>query len=135
MTREFLLPVWERWGKIARQANVPLYTVDSDGFIGELIPIFIEAGFNCCDPIEVAAGNDIVAFRKRYGKSIAFRGGIDKRAIAKGGGVIEDELKRVTPVIQSGGYIPGCDHGVPADVSWTNFVYYTNLLAQATGWL
>ena len=35
----------------------------------------------------------------------------------------------------AGGNIPGCDHGVPSDVSWPNFVYYTKLLAQATGWM
>jgi len=100
-----------------------------------LIPIWIEAGVNCCDPIEVAAGNDIVAFRKEFGKDMAYRGGVDKRAIAAGGEAIEDEINRIRGVIDSGGYIPSCDHGVPADVSWPNFVRYTKLLAEATGWL
>ncbi len=135
MTREFLLPTWKRWGEIARKAGVPIYSMDSDGFIGELIPIWIEAGINVCDPIEVAAGNDIVAFRRQFGKNIAYRGGVDKRAMAKGGKVIEDEIRRIEPVIRSGGFIPSCDHGVPSDVSWDNFVYYTKLLAKATGWL
>ena len=35
---------------------------------------------------------------------------------------IENELKRLRPVIKSGGYIPGCDHGVPHDVSWENYI-------------
>ena len=34
---------------------------------------------NVCDPIEVAAGNDINEFRKKFGKNIAYRGGVDKR--------------------------------------------------------
>ena len=38
-------------------------------------------------------------------------------------------------IIQAGGYIPSCDHGVPSDVSWPDFVYYVKLLAKATGWL
>jgi hypothetical protein len=38
------------------------------------------------------------------------------------------------PVIDDGGYVPGCDHGVPSDVSWPNYVHYTGLLAKATGW-
>ncbi|HRU06006.1 MAG TPA: uroporphyrinogen decarboxylase family protein [Candidatus Brocadiia bacterium] len=135
MTRQHLLPVYKRWGEIIRKAGVPLYGVDSDGFIGELIPIWIDAGMNFCDPIEVAAGNDIVQFRRQFGKDMAYRGGIDKRAIAKGGAVIEQEILRVDPVIRSGGYIPSCDHGVPHDVSWPNFVRYTGLLAKATGWL
>jgi uroporphyrinogen decarboxylase len=118
-----------------KSAGVPVYAMDSDGFIGEIIPIWIEAGINACDPIEVAAGNDINEFRKEFGHKIAFRGGVDKRCIAKGGSIIEDEINRLSPVIKDGGYIPGCDHGVPSDISWDNFVYYTKLLAKQTGWL
>ncbi|MFA6293647.1 MAG: uroporphyrinogen decarboxylase family protein [Victivallales bacterium] len=135
MAREYLLPVWKRWGEIIRGAGVPVYAMDSDGFIGELIPLWIEAGINACDPIEVAAGNDIVDFRKRFGKNMAYRGGVDKRAMAKGGRVIEEEIRRIEPVIRDGGFIPGCDHGVPSDVSWDNYVYYVKLLSKATGWM
>jgi len=135
MVREFLLPVYKRWGNIARNAGVPVYGIDSDGYIGELIPIWMEAGVNACDPIEVAAGNDIVAMRKEFGHKMAYRGGIDKRAMAKGGRILEEEVDRVTPVIRDGGYVPGCDHGIPADVSWQNFVHYVGLLAERTGWL
>ncbi len=135
MAREFLLPTWIKWGEIIRDAGVPVYAMDSDGFIGELIPLWIEAGINACDPIEVAAGHDIVDFRRRFGKNMAYRGGVDKRAMAKGGRVIEEEIKRIEPVIRDGGFIPSCDHGVPSDVSWDNFVYYVKLLSKATGWL
>lgn len=135
MTREFLLPVWGAWGQVIRKAGIPIYACDSDGFIGELIPLWIEAGINVCDPIEVAAGNDINEFRRVFGNKMAYRGGVDKREMAKGGKFIEAEMKRLEPVIKSGGYIPSCDHGVPSDVSWPNFVYYSKLLAKATGWL
>jgi len=135
MAREFLLPTWRRWGELIRGVGCPIYGVDSDGFVGELIPIWLEAGINACDPIEVAAGNDIVEFRRSFGREMAFRGGVDKRAMAKGGRVIEAEMKRLEPVIRDGGYIPGCDHGIPPDVSWADFVYYVGLLAQTTGWL
>jgi uroporphyrinogen decarboxylase len=135
MTRKFLLPCWKYWGEIIHEAVIPLYAVDSDGAIDELIPIWIEAGVNACDPIEVAAGNDIVEFRKRFGKNMAYRGGVDKREMARGGQRLEAEIERIMPVIKDGGFIPSCDHGVPSDVSWPNFVYYTKLLAQATGWL
>lgn len=134
MCREFLLPVWQRWGEVIRAHRIPLYAMDSDGFIGELIPLWIEAGINVCDPIEVAAGNDIADFRKRFGKNMAYRGGVDKRAIAAGGTAIEKEIRRLEPVIRDGGFIPGCDHGVPHDVSWSDYVNYVRLLAQVTGW-
>jgi len=84
----------------------------------------------------VAANNDIVQFRKQFGKQMAYKGGIDKRAIAKGGDVIKRELERVIPpLFEDGGYIPGCDHGVPPDISWPNFIEYSRLLAQYCGWI
>lgn len=92
-------------------------------------------GIDCCYPVEVAAHCDIVEFRQCYGHAMAYCCGVDKRALAKGGKAIGDELKRLEPVIKDGGYIPGCDHGIPADVSWLNFVEYSRLKAQITNWL
>ena len=135
MVRTYLLPTYQRWGELIRSAGCPIFDVDSDGYIGELIPIWLDAGVNVCDPIEVAAGNDIAEFRKKFGRKMAYRGGVDKRAIAKGGVTIEREIQRLLSVVKSGGYIPGCDHGVPSDISWDNFVYYVRLLAATTGWL
>lgn len=135
MTREFILPTWKHWGDILHKAGCPIYDVDSDGYIGELIPLWIEAGFQVCDPVEVAAGNDLPAYRRQYGKRIAFQGGVDKRAMAKGGKVIAAEMERLRPVIEGGGYYPGCDHGIPADVPWPCMVEYARILAQMTGWL
>jgi uroporphyrinogen decarboxylase len=135
MTREFLLPAYQCWGEIIRAAGVPIYGMDSDGYIGQLVPIWMEAGINMCDPIEVAAGNDIVKFRETFGRRISFRGGVDKRAMAQGGAVIKAEIDRLRAVIAGGGYIPSCDHGIPSNVSWSNFVHYVGLLARATGWL
>ncbi|MHC4418633.1 MAG: uroporphyrinogen decarboxylase/cobalamine-independent methonine synthase family protein [Planctomycetota bacterium] len=133
--RQLLMPCWQKWGQLIRGAGVPIYAIDSDGYIGELIPIWIESGVNCCDPIEVAAGNNLSEFRKQFGKHMAYRGGVDKRLIAAGGAKIEAEIERLRPVINDGGFIPGCDHGVPHDISWPDFVYYARLLAEATGWL
>ena len=135
MTRRFCMPSWSRWSAELRAAGVPIVDMDSDGFVGELIPLWLESGINVCDPLEVAAGNDIVACRRQFGRRIAYRQGIDKRAIAKGGRILQDELNRIAPVVADGGYIPGCDHGVPSDISWPNFLTYSRLLAQITGWL
>ena len=137
MVRRFLLPTWMRWIQEIKQASPEtLVLMDSDGYVGELIPLWVEAGFDACTPMEVAAGNDIVAYRRQYGKRIAYLGGIDKRALAKGGDVMRAELMRVVPpLLEEGGFIPSCDHGVPPDISWPNFIDYARLLAQLTGWL
>jgi len=136
MTNKFLVPAYQKWIPKLKKKGCPIIEVDSDGYIGELIPIWIEAGFNCCSPVEVAAHNDIVEYRKLYGKKMAFQGGIDKRCIAKGGKAMEEELLRVVPpLLEEGGYIPSCDHGVPPDISWNDFIEYGRLLAKLTGWI
>ncbi len=74
--------------------------------MAELLPLWIEAGFNCCFPVEVAAGNDIVAYRRQYGRQMAYLGGIDKRAIAAGGATMCAEVLRVVPpLLEDGGLI------------------------------
>ena len=135
MTRQFLMPAWQRWSHETRDAGVLIVDMDSDGKVDELIPLWIESGINVCDPIEVAAGNDINEYRRVFGHSMAYRQGVDKRCMAKGGSVIEDEMTRIAPVAADGGFIPGCDHGVPFDISWPDYVHFARLLAEMTGWL
>jgi len=134
MTRRFLQPCYDRWGAQAKAAGVPLLDMDSDGCVEDLLPVWIESGINVCDPVEAAAHNDLPALRRRFGRAMAYRGGVDKRAIARGAAALHDELERLEPVVRDGGYIPGCDHGVPPDISWPNFVAYARLLARMTGW-
>jgi len=135
MTRRFLQPCYDRWVGQARAAGCPIIDMDSDGYIGDLIPIWIESGVNVCNPMEAAAHNDLPEYRRRFGRAMAYRGGVDKRAIARGGRALREELQRLEPVVRDGGYIPGCDHGVPADVAWPHFVDYSRRLAEMTGWL
>jgi hypothetical protein len=136
MTRRFLLPTWQVWAEMIKRRGSTVAAMDSDGCIDELIPLWIEAGIDLCEPIEVAAGNNIVALRRRFGKKMAYRGGVDKRALAAGGAVMRREVIRVVPpLLVDGGFLPSCDHGVPPDISWPTFVEYTRLLARLTGWL
>jgi hypothetical protein len=107
-----------------------------DGYVAELMPIGIEVGVNCTFPVEVAAGNDVVAYRRQYGKKMAYEGSIGKRALAAGGEIMQTEvLQVVLPLLEDGGFIPGCDHGVPPDISWPDYVACSRLLARLTGWL
>ena len=135
MTRRFLKPCYDRWVGQARAAGCPIIDMDSDGCVADLLPIWVESGINCCNPMEVAAHNDLADYRRRFGRAMAYRGGVDKRDMARGGEAIREELARLEPVVRDGGFIPGCDHGVPADVSWPNFVDYSRRLARMTGWL
>ena len=84
----------------------------------------IASGVNLLFPMEVAAGCDVNEWCRRY-PTLAFMGGIDKRALALGPQAIDQELERIRPAIALGRYIPDLDHLVPDDVSWDNYCYFS----------
>lgn len=132
--RQKLVPVWRQWGEIVHGSGCPVYMMDSDGFVGTLVPLLIEAGFDINDPLEVAAGNDIIKLQEEFGDRIAFMGGVDKRVMARGGDELRDFMEYIRPAVRRGRYIPSCDHGIPDDVSWPRMIEYARLLAEITGW-
>ncbi len=133
MFREFMTPYYRRIEKIVRPAGIDLQMLDCDGNIWELIPLWLELGINILCPMEVAAGMDVVALRREFGKDLLMLGGFDKRILAAGKKEIELELERLRPVIEGGGYIPTIDHGTPPDVSLTNVCHYVQCLKTMFG--
>jgi uroporphyrinogen decarboxylase len=131
MFREFMIPNYRKITSLLREHGVDVVFIDSDGNINELIPLWLETGINGFYPLEVVAGMDPVALRKKYGKDILLIGGINKIALAKGEDEIRRELESKIPFLCSqGGYIPWCDHLIPPDVSYKNYRFYLNMLKK-----
>ena len=118
MYREIVMPCQKRFCDYchARGMKVLLHTCGNNM---ELVPLFIEAGFDVLNPLEVKAGMDIFELKKDYGDALVLWGGIDVRAIAHPDpAVLEKEIaEKVTMAKQGGGYIFGSDHSIPDDVS------------------
>lgn len=129
--REFMLPHYKKITEFLRKKGIDLITVDSDGNVEELIPLWLEGGVNGILPLEVAAGMDAVSLRKKYGKDLILIGNIDKRVLAKDKKEIKEEVMRKVPLLLSrGGYFPGVDHAVPPDVPFENYGYYLELIRE-----
>jgi len=124
MFKEFMTPRYKRMTECVRSLGIDIIFVDSDGDVSELIPLWLEAGVNGVYPMEVAAGMDVVALRKQYGRDLLMTGGIDKRALARGKEAIDAELEAKVPLALEGGYIPHIDHAIPSDVPYEAFAYY-----------
>ncbi len=81
-------------------------------------------------PFEVAAGCDVVRTGCEY-PDLAIFGGIDKRVLAQGREAIDAMLARIIPEMRArGGYIPTCDHGVPAEVPYEDYLYYRRRVVE-----
>ncbi len=128
LVRRYMLPRYRRVVDFLRRRGVEFISLDSDGQITSLIPIWLEAGINVLYPFEPQAGMDVAAVRREFGRDLRMWGGIDKRALAWGPAAIDAELARVAPVVQDGGYVPFPDHSLPPDVSWANYCYFMERL-------
>lgn len=127
MVKKFMMPNYKKIKDFADREDIPIFSVDTDGKVDELLPLFMESGVNLVWPFEVAAGSDIVKFGRQY-PSLCIMGGIDKRELAKDKKAINAELKKIAPMFSRGRYIAGLDHAIPPDVSWENMKYYVRQL-------
>ncbi|MBN1557369.1 MAG: hypothetical protein JW951_04410, partial [Lentisphaerae bacterium] len=65
---------------------------------------------------------------------LVMSGGIDKRVLAAGPDAIEAEVRRIIPAMaRRGGYIPTCDHGVPEEVPYENYLHYRQRALELGG--
>lgn len=131
---EFIKPYYRKIWDLVHTRGCRIFDQDSDGFMEPVIDAFLECGVNCMHPLEPAAGMDIVRIRKKYGKRLAFVGGLDKFAVREGGDILENELKRKVPFMtESGGCILGLDHRIPNGTLLENYKTYLHLLRSLAG--
>ena len=123
LVREFMLPAYKELAEFLRERGVSVIMVDCDGNTAELLPLWMEAGFDGCHPCEIAAASDPVLLRNTYPRCRLI-GGIDKREIARGREGVDHELGRLESVMRQGAYIPLIDHYVPPDISFETYLYY-----------
>lgn len=129
MMREFLLPYYEQLisGIKSRQIDTARHLhfhIDTDGFAVPTVPIYRELGMDVMSPFEVASGCDVVEIGREY-PDLTMSGGVDKRELAKGRAAIDRLVDRIFPVMRErGGYIPTCDHGVPEEVGYEDYLHY-----------
>jgi uroporphyrinogen decarboxylase len=133
MMREFLFPYYQQLIKniSARQkGSTPFLKVDTDGFSDPAIPLYMELGLNFLAPFEAASGCDVVRTGMEY-PELLISGGFDKRILAESKDAIDREVDRIMPVMKKrGGYYPTCDHGVPEEVSFENYMHYRKRMRE-----
>lgn len=116
----------------AFKARGKFMILHSCGYVAELVPLIIETGFDCLQPLEVKAGNDVLELKRRYGEQLTFMGGIDVRAMADPDPeAIEREITGKIPFLKrGGGYIYHSDHSVPDNVSLQQYRRVLELVAR-----
>jgi uroporphyrinogen decarboxylase len=132
--KQYLVPHYRRITDLLRKHDVGVIWVDCDGKIDQLVPLWLDAGVNCMFPIEIGTwGADPVKYRQQYGKDLLLMGGFDKHVLARSKREIEQEVYRLLPLVEEGGYIGFCDHRVPPDVPFENYLFYLETIRRVWG--
>jgi uroporphyrinogen decarboxylase len=100
-----------------------------DGDVREFIPLLIEAGFDCIEPLEARAGNDVRELKPRYGDRLSFFGNISMDVLATGDreAIRREVTSKIECARRGGGYIHQSDHSVPPTVSYDAYRYWLDL--------
>ncbi|MBN1865266.1 MAG: hypothetical protein JW808_10230 [Victivallales bacterium] len=139
MINKFIIPYYQQFIGNVKQRQIDrsrhIYVqIDTDGLADPVIPVYRKGiGMDVMSPFEVASGCDVVRTGKEF-PDLVMSGGIDKRVLAQGKKQIDDMLRRIIPEMRRrGGYIPTCDHGVPAEVTLENYMHYRQRCIELGG--
>jgi hypothetical protein len=116
---------YKRLTGLAATHGIELVSLDCDGCIDALLPIWLENGVNTMFPIEVGTWRaNIAPWRARYGRALRGVGGMDKVVFSRDYAAVDAEIERLKPLIELGGFIPCPDHRIAPDAKWENVQYY-----------
>ena len=100
---EKIAPHYRRINDLALLHGIDLASVDSDGKIDALVPIWLESGVNVMFPIEVGAwGGSYQPWREQYGRQVRGIGGMRKQVLDLEYRDINLEIERLRPLVDLG---------------------------------
>jgi uroporphyrinogen decarboxylase len=124
---EHCVPAYKRITDLLKKNGCSLVSVDCDGLIDELVPLWLEGGVNIMFPIEVGVWDaKITPWREKYGRELRGIGAMNKHAVCKDRAAVDMEIERLKEQVALGGFIPCPDHRLPPESKWNLVRYYTD---------
>jgi uroporphyrinogen decarboxylase len=124
-------PHYRRITDLCADHGIDVVSLDCDGKIDALVPIWLENGVNTMFPIEVGTWKASIApWREELGEGLLGVGGMDKKVFAFDKAAVKAEVERMKPLVEMGGFIPCPDHRIPPDAKWELVRYYTDLMRE-----
>jgi len=124
-------PYYKKLTDLGKQYGIKIFSLDCDGCIDQLVPVWFENGINTMFPIEVGTwGASIAPWREQFGKGLMGIGGMNKRVFAWDFNAVDAEIERLKPLVDLGGFIPCPDHRIAPDAKWDNVRYYCDKMRE-----
>ncbi|MGC9453638.1 MAG: uroporphyrinogen decarboxylase family protein [Phycisphaerae bacterium] len=131
---DLLVPQYKRISSLLRKHGCNYIMLDSDGDVRALIPGWLAGGVNITFPLEVGTwSQEPVSMREQFERDLRICGGFDKHILARSTDDIAREIDRLAPLVEQGGCVPFCDHRVPPDVPFENYLFYVQRAKEVWG--
>ena len=115
-----------------RKYGIDIVSVDCDGFIEDLVPIWLDNGVNTMFPVEYGAWEyDFQVMRKKFGKELRGLGNMNKHVLGMSRNAVDLEIERAKRLVALGGFVPCFDHRIPPDAEWDLTRYYCDQMKEA----
>jgi len=129
---EIIMPYEKALISFFKEYKLPVI-LHSCGDIRKAIPLAIEAGFDCLQPMEAKAGCNVIDIAKTYGNTLSYMGNIDVVELGTNDPAkIKDEIvPKLTAMKQMRiPYFFHSDHSVPPTVTYKTYQYALELFNQ-----
>lgn len=126
---EIFLPIYKRMVSAYKKAGARWVILHCDGNLKPFLDMIVEAGIDGINPVEYAAGMDIVELADKYHKKLSFIGGVCNTHILPSGNKkeIEKHVMRIAERALEGGIVVGT-HSLRDDILPSSFDLYRAII-------
>jgi hypothetical protein len=117
---------------VLKKHNIDIIIFLSYSNIRHLIPMLLEAGFNCLWACETDSPDmDYREIRKEFGTDLSLISGINLDILKQNEVEMKQNLRKlILPVIADGGYIPLINARIRKNISYQKYVNYRRILSS-----
>jgi uroporphyrinogen decarboxylase len=122
---KIFLPGYKRMVQAFKEAGAAKVCLHSDGNILPLLEMLMDAGIDGINPVEPKAGLHIPTLKGKYGKKLAYIGGMCNANVLPRGTreEIETQARDIIEVAKDGGVAIGA-HSIGPDIPVQNYMHY-----------
>jgi hypothetical protein len=123
--QKFIIPYYKKMYQECHKHGM-FVVQHSCGYIDKILPHLAEAGLDCIQALEPAAGVNLGHLKGTIGDKISFMGGMDSTRVLNFGTKkeIEEDVKRcINNAAYGGGYFAGPSHNI-LNVPWENILAF-----------
>ena len=126
------LPIYRRMVAALKAAGARWVFLHSDGNLGPLLDLVVEAGFDGINPVEHSAGLLVTELLPKYWGRLRFVGGLSNSHILPGGDrkAIRRHVEEVMAAGCRGGLVIG-SHSIGPDIPTATYEYYRGIVRDS----